>query len=145
MIARIVTVAVLTAGVTAFFSPSFAQTATGMPSGGGSGMTGGGAMPSSGGVSTGTSGATGSGGTVAPMTSSTPSGSMATGQSGTMSGSGSMNSGSTGMQGGGQYHVNQAQSPRRGGARGMDAAERQVTECLNNAAAQRSSLDACKR
>ena len=49
------------------------------------------------------------------------------------------------MQGGGQYNVNQAQGQRRGGMRGMDAAERQVTECLNNAAAQRSSFDACKR
>jgi len=42
------------------------------------------------------------------------------------------------------HPVNQAQAPRRG-ARGIDTAERQITECLNNAAAQRQSFDSCKR
>jgi hypothetical protein len=139
MIARIVTAAVLTAGVAAFFSPSFAQTATGSPSG--SVGTTSGAAPMSGSVTTGTSGSMGSGGTMAPA---------ATGTSGSMSGSmgatsSTPNSSMQGnMKGSGQYNVNQAQGQRRG-MRGGDAAERQMTECLNNAAAQRGSFDSCKR
>jgi len=167
MIQRIVTAAVLSAGVAVFFSPSFAQTATG----------------TTGGVSTGT----GSSSTIGTTTSPAPQGgSMTTSPSGSMSSSGTMSgsqsgsmtttqggagvSGSqsgtmgtntmgtntmgatggantrmpTGAQANAQYNVNQAQGPRRAG-RVNDAAERQITECLNNAAAQRQTFDSCRR
>ena len=57
-------------------------------------------------------------------------------QGGTMQG-GTMQGGS--MQGGAKY-----QAQARSGVRG-DAAERQITECLNNAAAQQQPLNSCRR
>jgi hypothetical protein len=45
-----------------------------------------------------------------------------------------------GMHGGANY---QAQAPRSG--RMTDAAERRITECLNNAAAQHQGFDSCRR
>ena len=121
MISRILTAAVLSAGVAVFFSPAFAQT---------------------GAMATGTTGATVQGNT----------GMMGnTGMSGSQTGSmqtGTMPSGGT-MQSGGQVnpqrHVSQAQAGRRMNGRGADAMERQVTEYLNNAAANHTAFDACRR
>jgi len=145
MIARIMTAAVLSTGIAVLFSPAFAQTATG---------TTGGTMTTS---PSGTMTTTPSG----TMTT-TPSGTMGTTSSGTMSTSpgSSTTMGATAnapaanppagtMQGSAQprvHHVNQAQAQRRMASRGgNDSAERQVTQCLNNAAAQHTSFDACKR
>jgi len=137
MIARIMTAAVLSTGIAVLFSPAFAQTATG--------TTGGTMTTSPSGTMT-----------------TTPSGTMGTTSSGTMSTSpgSSTTMGATAnapaanppagtMQGSAQprvHHVNQAQAQRRMASRGgNDSAERQVTQCLNNAAAQHTSFDACKR
>ena len=152
MIQRIVTAAVLSAGVAVFFSPSFAQTTMPPKAPQGGTMT---TSPSSGSMS-------GSG-----TMSSSPSGTMTTtqggagvssSQSGTMgtsatpSGATTSGAGTSGAmpmprraEANAQYDVNQAQGPRRGGARGVEAAEQQITECLNNAAAQRQPFDSCKR
>jgi hypothetical protein len=121
MISRIMTAAVLSAGMAVLFSPAFAQTATG-----GTGMTSG------------------------PITGATTGGSLGNnpGSVGPVERSSMKNN--AGMQATGQANmqpgVNQAQTGRKKmGARGTDAMERQVTECLNNAASNRTAMDACRR
>jgi len=48
------------------------------------------------------------------------------------------------MNSGGNMNYQAQATPRSGRMRG-DAAERQTTECLNNAAAQHTSFDSCRR
>jgi hypothetical protein len=62
------------------------------------------------------------------------------GPRGAMSAQGNTQSAPRGNMSAGADMNYQAQAPRRGAA-----AERQMTECLNNAAAQRQSFDTCRR
>ena len=139
MIQRIATAAVLSAAVAALFSPSFAQTVIGTAVGGISSSTGGNSIISTlpgpapqGGTVTITQGGTGvsssQSGTVGPT--ATPSGAPV----------------ARNAQAKPRYTDNQAQAPRRAARPAeADAAEQQITECLNDAAAQGQSADSCKR
>jgi hypothetical protein len=168
MISRIVTVAALMAGTALLCVSAQAQTGaygqtTVTPGGSASGSVGTtgtvprGTVPStstsvgtSGGASTSTMPAQGNVGAQGNMNANTgPRGANVQGNTGaqgqmqgnTMQG-GSMQGGSMqgGMQGGANY---QAQAPR--GRRMTDAAERQITECLNSAAGQQRPLNSCQR
>jgi hypothetical protein len=114
------------------------------------GPTGGGTTNSPGMSSQNTmgTGATGTG------TTSSTGGSDSMGTTGTMSGTsdmgtGSMGTGSMGTQADGTMHHrrhDQAQAqPRSHRMRSGNMAERQMTDCLNNAAAQQQPLDSCQR
>lgn len=118
MISRIVTVAVLSAGVAMFLGPAFAQGPAGR-----SADPGPGGMNSSGGATI--------------ITDGFQSRTAGMAQPGVV--------GATAQGAAWAPAVNQAQSSRRMGGRGTDAMERQVTECLNLAVANRTSFDACRR
>jgi hypothetical protein len=124
MISRLVTVAALVAGTALLYAPAQAQTGTT----GQDTIQRGGASPS------------GSPGT----TTNVPRGTMGTqdttGAQGTMKKQGAMGGQQGGMQGG----MHDRQQAAGSGMRG-DAAERQMTECLNNAAAQQRPLSTCQR
>jgi hypothetical protein len=131
MISRIATMAALMACAAAWALPTQAQT----------GVTAQGA------VNSGAASPTGSVGT----TSNTPrNNSSSTSTTMGPTGGGTTSAGTTDMPrqasvkaGSGVKHMAQA-GPRSGRARG-DMAERQITECLNNAAAQHTSFDSCRR
>lgn len=131
MILRIVTSMALLAGTALVCLPAQAQTGTTAQST----VNSGGASP------------TGSVGT----TSNTPRDNSSS-SSTTMGQSGGGTTNSPGMSGhttttgktahGSRY---QAQARSTAGMRGGNTAERQITDCLNNAAAQNQPLDSCKR
>jgi hypothetical protein len=64
---------------------------------------------------------------------------------GNMSSQGSMNSSNTGAQANPVRHHRYRQQAEAPADRRADAAERPVTECLNEAAANHQALNACKR
>jgi len=139
MISRIVMMTALMAGSALLCLPAQAQTGTSAQSTGGSptgsvGTTSNTPRDNSSSTST-TMGPMGGGTTNSPGMSS---------QSTTGAGSAR----ATANANSGMHHApRQAQAqPRQSGAmRGSNMAERQVTECLNNAAAQNQPLDGCKR
>jgi hypothetical protein len=136
MIQRIVTAAVLSAGVAVLFSPSFAQ------------MTMPGQAPQGGTMTTSPSGSmssgTMSGSQSGTITTTQGRAGVSSSQSSTMDTTAAPSGANLprGAKAKAQSNINQAQA--RGG-RGVEAAEQQITECLNNAAAQHQSLDSCKR
>lgn len=174
MISRLVTTAALLAGTALFCLPAQAQTGTSaqstVDSGGASptgsiGTTSNTPRDNSSSTST-TMGPTGGGTTNSPGMSSqstlgtdstgsgTMSGTTGTGTTGTMSstsGADSMGTGNMGMgtQADGTMHHrrhDQAQAQSRSHRmRSGNMAERQMTDCLNNAAAQHQPLDSCQR
>jgi hypothetical protein len=161
MISRFVTVAALATGAALFCLPAQAQTGMSSPGTSSPGTSSQSTInpggTSSGSVGTGTAPGTYNppptptaptmGGT-AGTTSSTGMNNQGTmsGQSGSMATQGSMGAqGNTyGSAGSGMGYQAQA-TPGPGRMRRGNAAERQMTECLNNAAAQHQPLDSCRR
>ena len=170
---RIVKAAVLSAGVAMFFSPSFAQTATGT-SGGATGSlpmpdrstSPSGSMRSSAAVGWFPAAATAirpaighttqsdtmprtQGGAAIPgsQTGGSTMGANTTGGTNTLGGTTPGVSRNTqGDMPGGAYVNRNKTRESTGAAPNMgDATERQITECLNNAAAQSQALDSCRR
>jgi hypothetical protein len=154
---RFVSVAALVTGAALFCLPAQAQTGTSSQStiNSGAGASGNvgttGTMPRSTGSSTGAT-MGGTAGTTNSTGMSSQGGTMS-GHSGTMSGSsstgsqsGTMGAQSTarGSAAGGMGYQAQATGGSHRMHRG-DAAERQMTQCLNNAAAQHQPLSSCQR
>jgi hypothetical protein len=140
MISRFATAAALAMGTALFCLPTQAQTGTSSP-GTSSPGTSSQSTIDSGGASSGSVGAGNAPGTYSPSPTPTMGGTAGTTSSNSMGAQGN----AYGSAGGGMGYQAQATTTGSGRMHRGDAAERQITECLNNAAAQHQSLDSCRR
>jgi len=151
MISRIATVAALLAGAALWTAPVQAQTGTsaqGAVNSGGASATGSVGTTSNTPRNNSSSSSTTMGPSGGGMTNS-PGPSDPMNRQGTVGAQGNTNASSnmdgTNLNAGGRVSAQAQAGPRQGRTMRGDRGERQMTECLNNAAAQRTSFDSCRR